>query len=56
MIKDMTTSHSSSKHKLFWNGVDGLIQILEKDSNLSTLDKRSKNADSGISSNDLKVR
>lgn len=55
MIEDMTTSHSSSKHKLFWNGVDGLIQIQKKNSNLNTVDQRKVNVDAGISPCDFKV-
>lgn len=55
MKKEMKTSTISLKHNLFWSGVDSLIQIQKKNSNLRVLKERTLKADAGISPTDLKV-
>ena len=54
-LRERRISQISSKHSLFWNGVDGLLQIQKKNSNFNVWHHKTSKAIIGIAPTDFKV-
>lgn len=53
--KEIASSKTSSRHSLFWNGVEGLMRI-HKNSDFSGIKKKPDDVEFGISDKNHKVR
>ena len=54
-LREKRISQISSKHSLFWNGVDGLLQIQKKNSNFNVSHRKSSKATCALAATDYKV-